>query len=259
MQPLGNPTLFSDNSYLLSSTDFSFKRNVLPTRANLADDTFDKLFYNVKKVDPFDQLLENVDETKTDPFDQLFSNTSPNKRPLANQGLYSSEFSTPNESGVFSTDTSHELGLFSSFSKQDVFSTEISNKAGLYSFSKQDVFSKQEKKQKSPKLKRLKSNRNVRRNKKHSARDVKQKENILSETLEVKIVFEGDVDAPLGHHHTPIQVSSLTQLSPTRGRGLSALSVATSTPVLASKFDRSDFEIIYLFHIKFLNFTNFLA
>ena len=212
MQTLGNPSLFSDNSNLLSSPDISFKRNVVSNRAAAADDTFDKLFDNVKeKVDPFDRLLGKVDETRSDPFDQLLSNISPpSNPPPASQGLFSSVFSTPNESDAFSTDTSHGPGLFSSFSKQ-------------------------EKEQKPPKLKRLKSNRNV-MNKKPSAKDVKKtRENILSETLEVKIVFEGEVDVSQGHKHAPIQVSSLTQLSPTRGRGLSALSVATSTPVLASK------------------------
>jgi len=211
LQPLNNPSIFSDSSNLPSSPDISFKRNVLPNTTNPADDTFDKLFDNVKKkVDPFDQLFENVHKMTTDPFDQLLSNTSPLPRPLASQGLYSSVFSTPNESDVFLTDTSHEPGLFSSFSKP-------------------------EKGQKSPKLKRLKSNRNV-RNKKHSVRDVKKpREDILSETLEVKIIFEGDIQE--GHSFIPNQVSSLTLLSPTatRGRGLSALSVATSTPVLASK------------------------
>jgi hypothetical protein len=174
---------------------------VVSKKAAAADDTFDKLFENVpEKVDPFDKLFENVDKkTPDDPFDKLLTDISPH-HPPTNRGLYESE--------DFSTDTSNQPGLFYSFSKQ----TE----------------------EKTPKLKRLKSNRNV-RTKKPSVKNVsKPRDNLLSETLEVQIKFEGDTTPG----HQPQQISSLMNLplpSPTRGRGLTTLSVATSTPVLSSK------------------------
>ena len=102
---------------------------------------------------------------------------------------------------------SHEGSSFSSISSQPTREYQTSdaeskaafpagytsNQSGLFSSSKQlDT-------EKTPKLKRLKSNRNI-RTKKQSAKDIltiaKPRENILSETLEVKIVFEGDPTIP---------------------------------------------------------------
>eukprot|EP00091_Calanus_sinicus_P021303 TRINITY_DN6236_c0_g1_i1.p1 TRINITY_DN6236_c0_g1~~TRINITY_DN6236_c0_g1_i1.p1 ORF type:complete len:144 (-),score=30.17 TRINITY_DN6236_c0_g1_i1:12-443(-) len=92
-----------------------------------------------------------------------------------------------------------------------------------------------------PKLKRPKSSRNF-RTKKQSAKDTlavaMPRENILSETLEVKIVFEGDTiktSDKIPPNYQASSLSNLIPLSPTRGRPLSTLSVATSTPVLSSK------------------------
>ena len=215
LQPLKNiitPSLFDD---IDSSPELNLRRSVQSKQAVAVDDTFDKLFDNVpEKTDPFDKLFENVDKNAAnDPFDRLLTDLTPNPTPT-NHSLYHSVFSTPNMSEEMTTDTSGQPGLFSSFSKQ----TET---------------------EKTPKLKRLKSNRNI-RTKKQSAKDfltiAKPRENILSETLAVKIVFEGDTTPD--DKIQPYQASSLANLipqSPTRGRPLATLSVATSTPVLSSK------------------------
>eukprot|EP00092_Neocalanus_flemingeri_P038433 GFUD01041840.1.p1 GENE.GFUD01041840.1~~GFUD01041840.1.p1 ORF type:complete len:1113 (-),score=288.64 GFUD01041840.1:486-3824(-) len=209
-----NPSLFSDKSDLFSdkpdlSPDILLKRPA--GLAITADDTFDKLFDNVKekKADPFDKLFESQASQATDTFDRLLSDISPHPQPSRYQGLNCSEFSTPNESEDFSTDTSNHPGLFSSFSKP-------------------------EKEEKTPKLRRIKSNRNA-RDKKFSARNVsKPRNNLLSETLEVQIEFEGEKWSKPQPSFG--QISSLTKLSsPAPGRALSTLSVATSTPVLTSK------------------------
>ena len=205
LKTLGNnQSLFIDDFPL--SPDVTFKKTD-NAENTAADDTFDKLFDNFKekKVDPFDQLFENVDKKKTDPFDQLL-NLSHEPQPL-----YCSLFSTPDLSEDISTDSSNQPGLFSSFSKQNL-----------------DV--------KTPVLKKLKTNRKA-RVKKASVREVpRYRENVLSETLEVKVVFETDRDLLSAEYQpSPSQVSSLTLLPIREGRGLSALSVATSTPVLSSK------------------------
>jgi len=207
LQPIGNinPSLFGDDSVSLSSEASSMS---LQSSADCPDDTFDKLFDNVPKpVDPFDKLFENR-EKAADPFDRLLTGLSPNPPPT-NKVLYCSAFSTPSDA-EFSTDTSTQPGLFSSFTKQA--------------------------EEKTPKL-RQKSHRNI-RTKKQSARDIdKPRENILSETLEVRVVFEGDTSSK--EKNFPSQASSLANLlppqSPSRGRALTALSVATSTPVLSSR------------------------
>ena len=207
LQPIGNinPSLFGDDSVSLSSEASSMS---LQSSADCPDDTFDKLFDNAPKpVDPFDKLFENKDKA-ADPFDRLLTGLSPNPTPT-NKVLYCSAFSTPSDA-EFSTDTSTQPGLFSSFTKQA--------------------------EEKTPKL-RQKSRRNI-RTKKQSAKDiVKPREKILSETLGVRVVFEGDTSPK--EKNFPSQASSLANLlppqSPARGRALTALSVATSTPVLSSR------------------------
>jgi len=205
LNTLGNNQSLFKNDFP-RSPDVTFKKTD-NAENTAADDTFDKLFDNFKekKVDPFDQLFENVDKKKTDPFDQLL-NLSHEPQPL-----YCSLFSTPDLSEDISTDSSNQPGLFSSFSKQNL-----------------DV--------KTPILKKLKTNRKA-RVKKASVREVpRYRENVLSETLEVKVVFETDRDLLSAEYQpSPSQVSSLTLLPIREGRGLSALSVATSTPVLSSK------------------------
>merc|ERR1719318_1346275 len=185
LQPLRNitPSLFTNMD---SSPELNLRRSVQSKQAAAVDETFDKLFDNVpEKTDPFDKLFENVDKnTANDPFDRLLTNPLP-----TNHSLYHSVFSTPNMSEEMSTDTSNQPGLFSSFSKQPEA-------------------------EKTPKLKKLKSNRNI-RTKKQSAKDIltiaKPRENILSETLEVK-VFEGDTTPDSRIH--PYQASSLSNLIP---------------------------------------------
>ena len=133
-------------------------------------------------------MFENTVKA-ADSFDRFLTGLTPNPPPT-NKVLYSSAFSTPSDA-EFSTST--QPGLFSSFTKQA--------------------------EEKTPKL-RQKSHRNI-RTKKQPARDIdKPRENILSETLEVRVVFEGDPSSK--EEKFPSQTSSLANLlppqSPSRGK-----------------------------------------
>ena len=196
-----------DNSVL-------FLDNSPPSLTVSANNTFDKMIEKKSKSDdPFDKLFEKVNEKAvavdvnrffTYRHDHVFDIT-PN--PSVN---YNSVFSTPSETEV-STDISSQAGLFSSFSKQE-------NKN-------------------SPKLKK-KSHRSVRTRKKPSKVEHIPRENILSETLAVQVVFENDISPKKVVDAKLRKVSSLATLQspiPLRARTLTALSVATSTPVLTSR------------------------
>ena len=184
--------------------------NSPPSLTVSADDTFDKLFEKKSKpADPFDKLFEKVNDKAIDAnpvFDRLFDDI-PNPSVVHQHCYNNSVFSSPSETEV-STDNSNQAGLFSSFTKVD---------------------------NNTPKLKK-KSQRNVRTKKKPDKKEYKPRDNILSETLDVQVVFENEISPKEVIRAS--KVSSLATIqSPVilRAKTLTALSVATSTPVLASR------------------------
>jgi len=201
------PSLLDDDSLPSNSSSES-----PPSLSVSANDTFDKLL--PKTVDPFDNLFNNVNKKAVNSVLKDISCNVP-----SHQDVFFSGFSTPSDAefSTDTTDTSYQAGLFSSFSKQV--------------------------EDKTPKLKK-KSHRNVRPKKLSEKPLNKPRENILSETLSVQVVFEGD-SSPRKQDPGLAKVSSslatLVAESPPflRVRTLTALSVATSTPVLASRSDQN--------------------
>jgi len=190
--------------------------NSPPSLTVSADNTFDKLIEKKSRPDdPFDKLFEKVNDKAIDVnrfftyrYDRVFDIT-PNPS-VIHQENYHSVFSTPSETEV-SKDNSNQAGLFSSFTKHVDTNT--------------------------PKLKK-KSHRSVRTKKKQDKEEYKPRENILSETLAVQVVFENDISPKEDVAAHQSKVSSLATIQspiPLRTRTLTALSVATSTPVLTSR------------------------
>ena len=185
--------------------------NSPPSLTVSADDTFDKLIEkNSRPDDPFDKLFEKVNDKDIDVnrlFTYRFDRVCEENNPCPS--VVHSVFSTPSETEA-STDNSNHVGLFSSFSKVDT---------------------------NTPKLKK-KSHKSVRTKKNPVKEEYNRRDCILSETLNVQVVFENDISPNQIATAQPSKVSSLATIHspiPLRARTLTALSVATSTPVLAPR------------------------
>ena len=183
--------------------------NSPPSLTVSADDTFDKLIEKKSRPDdPFDKLFEKVNDKVIDVdrlFTYRFDRVCDKNTPCPS--VVHSVFSSPSETEA-STDNSNHVGLFSSFTKVDT---------------------------NTPKLKK-KSHKSV-RTKKNLTREeceARPRDCILSETLDVQVVFENDISPNQVATAQPSKVSSLATIHspiPLRTRTLTA----TSTPVLASR------------------------